>query len=264
MKKKYRVLNIITLYVVFALIYLIFFILQIESLPLFLFLTIGSVAVLSTSTIYTVVQYKNSPAKRIKKDKYYQKPKSFKRTSSELIEDYLEAMPLIDQYADTTETFENIDSIDDYIFTFFTQDVLDKIDLLGFSKMDKIFFIREMLYFDASERKQLIEDILKNKDITDEQIIYHPPINTIGMNDKIRVYIRSLVEPGERTKIIIIETSELISIIKEQVGILFDYGLDGFHLSSGGILLSAEKQIKDYSIDDDDEIALIPSRKKEN
>ena len=84
------------------------------------------------------------------------------------------------------------------------------------------------------------------------------------MDDKIRVYVRSLVEPGERTKIIIIETSELISIIKEQVGILFDYGLDGFHLSSGGILLSAEKQIKDYSIDDDDEIALIPSRKKEN
>ena len=264
MKKKYRVLNIITLYVVFALIYLIFFILQIESLPLFLFLTIGSVAVLSTSTIYTVVQYKNSPAKRIKKDKYYQKPKSFKRTSSELIEDYLEAMPLIDQYADTTETFENIESIDDYIFTFFPQDVFDKIDLLGFSKMDKIFFIREMLYFDADERKQLIDDILKNKDLTDEQITYNPPLTTIGMDDKIRVYVRSLVEPGERTKIIIIETSELISIIKEQVGILFDYGLDGFHLSSGGILLSAEKQIKDYSIDDDDEIALIPSRKKEN
>ncbi len=263
MKKKYRVLNIITLYVVFALIYLTFFLLQLDSLPLFLFLTIGSVAVLSTGTIYTVVQYKSSPAKRIKKDKYYQKPKSIKRTSSELIEDYLEAMPLIDQYADTTETFENIDSIDDYIFTFFTQEVLDKIDLLGFSKMDKIFFIREMLYFDADERKQLIDDILKNKDLIDEQITYNPPLTTIGMDDKVRVYVRSLVEPGERTKIIIIETSELIDIIKEQVGILFDYSLEDFHLSSGGILLSTEKQIKDYFIDDDDEIALIPSRKKD-
>jgi len=262
MKKKYRVLNIITLYVVFALIYLIFFLLQIESLPLFLFLAIGSVAVLSTGTIYTVVKSKSSPAKRIKKDKYSQKLKPIKRTSSELIEDYIEVMPLIDQYADTDESFENIATIDDYIFTFFTQEVLDKIDLLGFSKMDKIFFIREMLYFDASERKQLIEDILKNKDITDEQIKYNPPLNTIGMDDKIRVYIRSLVEPGEKTKIIIIETSELIDVIKEQVGILFDYGLEDFHLSSGGILLSSGKQIKDYFIDDDDEIALIPSRKK--
>ena len=262
MKKKYRVLNIITLYVVFALIYLIFFLLQIESLPLFLFLAIGSVAVLSTGTIYTVVKSKSSPAKRIKKDKYSQKLKPIKRTSSELIEDYIEAMPLIDQYADTDESFENVATIDDYIFTFFTQEVLDKIDLLGFSKMDKIFFIREMLYFDAAERKQLIEDILKNKDIIDEPINYNPPLNTIGMDDKIRVYIRSLVEPGERTKIIIIETSELIDIIKEQVGILFDYGLEDFLLSTGGILLDETKQIRDYFIDDDDEIALIPSRKK--
>ncbi|GAG94201.1 unnamed protein product, partial [marine sediment metagenome] len=51
---------------------------------------------------------------------------------SDLIEDYIEVMPLIDQYADTDETFENIESIDDYIFTFFNQEVLDKIDLLGF------------------------------------------------------------------------------------------------------------------------------------
>ena len=262
MKKKYRVLNIITLYVVFALIYLIFFLLQLDSLPLFLFLTIGSVAVLSTGTIYTVIQSKSSPGKRIKKDKYYQKPKSIKRTSSELIEDYFEAMPLIDQYADTDESFENVATIDDYIFTFFTQEILDKIDLLGFSKMDKIFFIREMLYFDANERKQLIDDILKNKDLTDEQITYNPPLTIMGMDNKIRVYVRSLVEPGERTKIIIIETSELISIIKEQIGILFDYGLEDFILSNGGILLDGTKQIKDYFIDDDDEIALIPSRKK--
>ncbi len=262
MKKKYRVLNIITLYVVFALIYLIFFLLQIDSLPLFLFLTIGSVAVLSTSTIYTVIQSKSNPPKRITKDKYYQKPKSIKRTSSELIEDYFEAIPLIDQYADSDESFENVATIDDYIFTFFTQEVLDKIDLLGFSKMDKIFFIREMLYFDADERKQLIDDILKNKDVTDEQIKYNPPLTTIGMDDKIRVYVRSLVEPGERTKIIIIETSEFIDIIKEQVGILFDYGLEDFLLSTGGIILDETKQIKDYFIEDDDEIALIPSRKK--
>ncbi len=262
MKKSYRVLSIITLYGVFALFYLIFFLFQIESLPLFLFLTIGSVAVLSTSTIYTVVQSQRSPPIRKKPDKYYQKPKSIKRISSDLIEDYIEAMPLIDQYADTAESFENIESIDDYIFTFFNQETLDKIDLLGFSKMEKIFFIREMLYFEVDERKQLIDDILKNKDITNEQIKYNPPLNVIGMNDKIRVYIRSLVEPGEKTKIIIIETSEFIDIIKEQVGILFDYGLEDFLLSTGGIILDETKQIRDYYIDDDDEIALIPSRKK--
>ncbi|MHA1472459.1 MAG: hypothetical protein ACTSQW_05110, partial [Promethearchaeota archaeon] len=99
-------------------------------------------------------------------------------------------------------------------------------------------------------------------DIADEQIKYNPPLNIIGMNDKIRVYIRSLVEPGEKTKIIIIETSELIDIIKEQIGILFNYSLEDFLLSTGGIILDETKQIKDYFMDDDDEIALIPSRKK--
>jgi hypothetical protein len=262
MKKKYRVLNIIALYIVFAILYLIFFLMQIESIFLFLFLTVGSVAVLSTGTIYTVVSSKGSPAKKIKKDKFSQKKGSIEKTTSDLIEDYFEAMPLIDQYADTDESFENIESIDDYLFTFFNQEDLNKIDLLGFSKMDKIFFIREMLYFDTVERKQLIEDILKNKELTDEIIEYNPPLATIGMDDKIRVYIRSLVEPGEKTKIVIIETSELISIIKEQVGILFDYGLEDFLLSTGGILLDETKQIRDYSIDDDDEIALIPSRNK--
>ncbi len=262
MKKSNRVLSIITLYVVFVLLYLIFFLLQIESLPLFLFLTIGSIVVLSPSTIYTIISYKSSPAKRLEKDKYYKKSKTIKGISSDLIEDYFEAMPLVDQYAHTDESFENIESIDDYIFTLFNQEELDKINLLGFSKMDKIFFLREMLYFETGERKQLIEDILKNKNITDDLINYNPPLHTIGMDDKLRVYIRSLVEPGEKTKIIIIEASDLISTFKEQVGILFDYGLEDFLLSTGGILLDETKQIRDYYIDDDDEIALIPSRNK--
>lgn len=261
MKKKNRVLSIVTLYVVFAIFYLIFFLLQIENIPLFLFLTIGSVAVLSSGTIYTVVSSQGSPAKKIKKDKYSRKLSSIEKIPSDLIEDYFEAMPLIDQYANTDETYENIDSIDDYIFTLFNQQELSKIDLLGFSKMDKIFFIREMLYFEESERKQLIEDILKNKENTDDPIKYTPPLTTIGMEDKVRVYIRSLVEPGEKTKIIIIETTELVSIIKQQIGILFDYSQEDFLLSTGGILLDESKQIRDYSIDDDDEIALIPHMK---
>ncbi len=105
---------------------------------------------------------------------------------------------------------------------------------------------------------------MKNKDVTDELINYNPPIHTIGMDDKLRVYVRSLVEPGEKTKIIIIEASELISTIKEQVGILFDYSLEDFLLSTGGILLDETKQIRDYYIDDDDEIALIKKSRTKN
>jgi hypothetical protein len=78
------------------------------------------------------------------------------------------------------------------------------------------------------------------------------------------LYVRSLIEPGEITKLIIVDATELISGIKERVGVLFNYDLDAFLLSSGGILLSEDKQIQNYDIDDDDEIALIPSRKGNN
>ena len=82
------------------------------------------------------------------------------------------------------------------------------------------------------------------------------------MKDQIRVYIRSLLEPGEKTKLIIVDTTELIVTLKERVGVLFNYDLNDFLLSTGGILLLKERtMIRDYDIDDDDEIALIPKRK---
>ncbi|MHA2127910.1 MAG: hypothetical protein ACW99E_21615, partial [Promethearchaeota archaeon] len=75
MRKKYRVLSVITLYIVFALIYVSFFLLQIDNIPLFLILTIGSMAVLSSSTIYTVIQSKSSQYDKIRDKKYVTKPK---------------------------------------------------------------------------------------------------------------------------------------------------------------------------------------------
>jgi len=128
--------------------------------------------------------------------------------------------------------------------------------------MDKILFIREMLYFDSNERNKIIENMLKNRDKTDEEITYSPVLSPTKIEDQIRVYIRSLVESGEKTKIIIIDTSEVVGMIKEEIGRFFDYELKNFLLSSGGIILDENSLIKDYDIDDDDEIALIPSRKE--
>ncbi len=264
MRKKYSVLIVITLYSFFILIYILFFLFRIESTPLFLFLTIGSVAVLSTSTIYTVIQSKGTQDERLREKKYVAKPKAIKKKIADIIADYINTMPSIKVYVESDKSYENIEVINKYIFTVFSQEELDKINFLGLSKMDKIMFIREMLYFDATERKILIKNMLKNRDRIDGEIIYTPPMNPIEIEDQIRVYLRSLVKPGEKTNIIIIDTTELISTVKERVGILFDYNLKDFLLSSGGILLDENSHIKDYSIEDDDEIALIPSRKEKN
>lgn len=261
MRKKYRNLSVIALYSVCIVIFILFFLFRVENTFLFLILTVGSVAVLSTSTIYTVIQSKGSWEGNIKKKKHLPELKSPKKKSLKIIEDYIAAIPSIEEYAESDDSHEDFPIIDKYIFTIFSQEELNNINLLGLSKLDKVLFIREMLYFDENERKQLIDNMLRNRDKIDEEVNYIPPTKPYVIENQIRVYVRSLIEPGEKTKIIIIDTGDLISSVKKNIGILFDYNLDNFLLSLGGILLQENLQIKDYNADDDDEIALIPSRK---
>ncbi|MFW9826335.1 MAG: ubiquitin-like protein [Candidatus Thorarchaeota archaeon] len=235
-----------------------------QNTPIFLFLTISSVAVLSTSTVYTVLQSKNNQYTRIKEKKSFTQPKSLQNEIVDMIEDYFDAMPSLEEYTESDESYKNVAIIDKYIFSIFSKEELEKINFLDLPKMDKILFIREMLYYDPIERMELIENMLQNKDNLAGEVIYKAPRNTIEMEEKIRIYVRSLLEPGEKTKIIIVDTDDLISSIKDKIALLFDYNLEEFLLSSGGILLKENLLINDYEIDDDDEIALIPSRKENN
>ncbi len=264
MRKKQRLYSVLALYVIFFITYMLFFLLGIGNSTLFLILTISSVVVLSSSTIYTVIQFTDSQGKKVKDKKLKMKHISPQIKLTDLIEDYIEALPSMEEYVESNDSYENTPVITKYIFSVFSEEVLYKINLLNLSKMDKMLFIREMLYFDEDERKELIENMLKNRDTTDEELVYTPPRELIDLEDQIRVYVRSLIEPGEKTRIIILDTNELISVVKKKVGILFDYNLLDFVLSSGGILLKENSQIKDYDIEDDDEIALIPSRKEKN
>jgi hypothetical protein len=268
MRKNYRILSIIALYTVCILLYVFFFLYRIQNTILFLALTIGSVAVLSTSTIYTVIQAKSSQIKPIKTKKYIPKPKTIPQKSMDksinIIEEYIDAMPSIDEYIDSNKSYKDMPIIDKYIFSILTQEELKLIDLLDLSKLDKILFIREMMYYNPDERKELIENMLENRDNFNEEITYTAPMSSIEIADQIRVYVRSLLEPGEKTKIIIIDTSDSVRTIKERIGLLFDYEQQIFLLSSGGILLDEDLTINNYNIDDDDEIALIPSQKDKN
>ncbi|MFW9894325.1 MAG: ubiquitin-like protein [Candidatus Thorarchaeota archaeon] len=262
MRKKYRILGVITLYVIFTIVYIVYFTIGINNTPLFLFLTIGSVAVLSTSTIYTVIQSQVKPYDKFREKKYSPKPKASYRLDEIFTDEYLEALPSIKEYIDSDKSYEDMPTINKYIFSVFGKVELGKIEQLELSKLDKLLFIREMLYFDKDERKVLIDNMLKCQKNIDKEIFYIPPKNTINLKGQIRVYIRSLVEPGEITKLIIVEATDLILSLKERVAVLYNYELNDFLLSSGGILLSEEKKVQDYDIDDDDEIALIPSRKE--
>ena len=270
MKNRTGILGVITLYISVIIIYLLSFFLRMKSIYFYIFLTIGSVAVLSTSTVYSVIHSKEKIYSDIRKKKsfpqrkYTFKKEAFGVNNNNFVEDYYEANPLIDKYANSDESYENFSRINEYIFSVFKKEELDKIDLLDLSKMDKIFFIRELIYFDPEERKQLIDAMIENKDPNNIPIKYSPPQKPIVIDEKLRVYVRSLVEAGEKTKIMILETIEFIKILKKNIAILFDYNVEDFLLSSGGILLEEDLKIIDYNIEDDDEIALIPTRKEKS
>ena len=260
MKRKQLLFGTIILYILFILIYILFIFCKIDNIFLNSLLIISSASVLPTITLYTIIESKKEPDNLILKKKLPLKTKQNKGFSSAFLDDYFEAMPLIDVYADSDDSYEEIPKLHEFIFSLFIPEELEKIEILDLSKMDKIFFLRELLYYDAEERKVLIESMLEAKN--NKKIIYYPPKNKIGMQDRIRVYVRSLVEPGEKTKILIIESSDFIRDLKEKIAVFFGYNLDDFLLSSGGILLHENSLIREYNIDDDDEIALIPRNKK--
>ena len=260
MKRKHLLFGTIILYIIFITIYILFTFFQNDNILLNSILIISSVSVLPTVTVYTIIESKKESDNLILKKKLPLKTKQNKGFSSVFLNDYFEAMPLIDDFADSDDSYDEIPKLHEFIFSIFNPEELEKIEILDLSKMDKIFFLRELLYYDAEERKNLIESMLEAKN--NKKIIYYPPKIKIGMQDRIRVYVRSLVEPGEKTKILIIESSDFIRDLKERIAVFFGYNLDDFLLSSGGIVLHENSIIREYNIDDDDEIALIPRNKK--
>ena len=252
---------------------IIYVLLFLGQVPFYNFIIVGSVAAVSTGTLYTVVSQSYNSERRIKASKFKQKPKPktipqtpktikqiSKNKSPEILEGYLDAFPYIEEYIESDKIHEEFPVMKEFIFSSLEPEEIEKINLLNLSEIDKIQFIREMLYYDPEERDALIETMLINRDKTEEEVIYSPPIKTIELGDKFRIHVISLIEPGEKKKIKIIESTDSISKVKESVGILFDYDLEEFLLSSGGIILKEEKKVKDYDIIDEDEIVLIPSR----
>lgn len=274
---KSRIIGLSVLCALFIILYFIFFSLN----PLILtILVIGSVAVVSTSTLYTVVHHIGQEDERERESRLQKSPKGpkapktlkplpttkqlpedVKEDPPEIIDKYIEALPRLKEYNETDESYEDMPAIRELIFSLFTEEEFLKISLLDLSDFDKLQFIREMLYYSVEEREDLMNTMLRYRGKDDAEIAYVSPISTIEIGETLRTYIISLVEKGEKRKLLIVETTEPISSVKERAGELFDYNLDDFLVSSGGLILNEELKIEDYNIEDEDEIVLIPKRK---
>lgn len=248
---------------------ILFYIISFFGNPLFfLILVIGSVVVLSTGTIYTVIHHESTDDKITGKKQFVSKVKALEKRkklvkeeeTSDIIEDYMGEMPSIQKYVDSDKSYEEMPIIENFIFTELSPKELAKINRLGLSDIDKKQFIKELLYFTQEERSNLIDSMIENLYKTDEELIYIPPMRLVEETKTIRVYAISLIESGEKREIINIESTEFVNVVKDQLAVMFDYNLEDFLLSTGGIIMNENALIKDYNIEDKDEIVLIPSR----
>jgi len=86
-----------------------------------------------------------------------------------------------------------------------------------------------------------------------------PATKAVPEGKKISVYFMSTIGPGEKKQKLLINSGNLVGDIKETVANLFGLDPDDFYLSSGGVTMDEQNPLKDYYVDDGDDILLIPA-----
>jgi molybdopterin/thiamine biosynthesis adenylyltransferase len=88
-----------------------------------------------------------------------------------------------------------------------------------------------------------------------------PSSKTPSTGRKLTLYFMSTIGPGEKKEKLTVNDSNNVSDIKRTLGNLFGLNPDDFHLSSGGVTMEENNQLKDYSVNNGDDIirALSPS-----
>ena len=76
---------------------------------------------------------------------------------------------------------------------------------------------------------------------------------------KISVYFMSTIGPGEKKQKLLVNTGNLVGDIKETVANLFALDPADFYLSALGVTMDEQNRLKDYDVDDGDDILLIPA-----
>jgi len=107
-----------------------------------------------------------------------------------------------------------------------------------------------------SKPVSLEPQIEKLKEIDKKSYIKEPP--EIRIESLINVFIISIIHPGKKIQDLKINLNNKIRVLKETVGNLFGLDPANFHLSSGGITFDETLVLKDYNLEDGDEILVIP------
>jgi hypothetical protein len=86
-----------------------------------------------------------------------------------------------------------------------------------------------------------------------------PVSKTPSGGKKLTLYFMSTIGPGEKKEKLTVNDANQVSDLKETLGNLYGLDPDEFHLSSGGVTMDESNQLKDYNVNDGDDILLIPA-----
>jgi len=86
-----------------------------------------------------------------------------------------------------------------------------------------------------------------------------PASKTPSSGKKVTLYFMSTIGPGEKKEKLTVNDNNYVRDIKETLGNLYSLDPNDFHLSSGGVTMDENSSLRDYNINDGDDILLIPA-----
>ena len=105
------------------------------------------------------------------------------------------------------------------------------------------------------------EEFDENLELVEEESIRSktPATKTPSAGQKKTLYFMSTIGPGEKKEKLTVNDGNRVSDIKRTLGNLFGLSPDDFHISSGGVTMDESSQLKDYNVNNGDDILLIPA-----
>ena len=86
-----------------------------------------------------------------------------------------------------------------------------------------------------------------------------PASKTPSAGKKVTLYFMSTIGPGEKKEKLTVNDNNRVKDIKRTLGNLYGLNPNDFHLSSGGVTMDESSHLDDYSVNNGDDILLIPA-----
>ncbi|MCK4382749.1 MAG: hypothetical protein KAW66_05590 [Candidatus Lokiarchaeota archaeon] len=100
-----------------------------------------------------------------------------------------------------------------------------------------------------------------DEDLIDEEPVKSktPATKTPSAGKKLTLYFISTIGPGEKKEKLSVNDSNRVDEIKSTLGNIYGLDPNDFHLSSGGVTMDENNPLRDYDVNNGDDILLIPA-----